>query len=205
MSSTGPALAMFEISDIPRGLRALDALVKHAPVDIVATGTVQSGRYLVGFRGQVEAVLRSYDRAREVADGFVFDSVLLPHAEARIVPAFRAGTVRWPAPGDTLGVVQTASCPTLLGAVDAALKGAHVDLVEMRLADGLGGRAIATFWGGIEDVQAAIEIAQGAITRHREPCAPSPDEATYAVIPNADDEVRRAVSGGTRFFKEWRG
>jgi len=29
--------------------------------------------------------------------------------------------------------------------------------------------------------------------------------AVTAVIPNADDEVERAVATGTRFFREWRG
>jgi len=205
MSVVGPALAMFEIADVPLGLRALDAIVKEAPVEVVATGTVQNGRYLVGFRGEVEAVERSFSRAQQLASARVIDRVLLAHAESRIVPAFRDGAVRWPAPGDTLGVVQTTSCPTLLRAIDAALKGAEVDLVELRLADGLGGRAIATMWGGIHDVQAAIELACAAIGRHREHTALAGDESTTAVIPNADEEVMRAIGCGTRFFKEWRG
>jgi len=70
--------------------------------------------------------------------------------------------VRWPAPGDTLGVVQTGRPPTLLRAVDAALKGALVDLVELRVADGLGGKAVATLWGELPDVEAAIALSDGA-------------------------------------------
>jgi microcompartment protein CcmL/EutN len=201
----GPALALLELCDVPRGLRALDALVKEADVAVLARGTVQCGRYLVAFAGQVEAVERSYARAVGVAEAAVGDQVLLPDAEPRIVPAFRDGVVRWPARGDALGVVQTASSPVLLAVVDAALKGADVDLVELRLADGLGGRAIATLWGEIHDVEAALEITERAVERHAERHGSGREGLSTVVVPNADEETMSAVSGGTRFFGEWRG
>lgn len=201
----GPALAMMQIADVPRGLRALDALGKEAPVEVLATGTVQSGHWLIAFGGSVEETARSFDRAGVAARGAVLDQVLLADAEPRIVPAFRDQVVRWPAPGDTLGVVQSTSCPTLLAALDAGLKGAHVELVELRLADGLGGKAIATLWGDVHDVEAAIEQACAAIARQIERGSVAPDAATTTIIPNADESVRRALGVGTRFFKEWRG
>jgi len=206
-AALGPAVAMLQIVDVPRGLRALDALAKEAPVDVLAAGTVQCGHYLIAFRGQVDATERSFARARAIADGVTLDSVLLPDAEARIVPAFRDGVVRAPsrAGGDALGVVSSVACPILLGAIDAALKGARVDLVELRVADGLGGKALATLWGDLADVEAAIELACAVITRKVEAGAAALAGATYSVIPNADDEVERAVATGTRFFREWRG
>jgi len=205
--AAGPAVAMLQITDIPRGLRALDALVKEAPVEILATGTVQCGHYLIAFRGDVEPTQRSFARASAIADGVLIDSVLLPDAEARIVPAFLDAVVRPPSrgAGDALGVVEVPACPALLGAVDAALKGAKVDLVELRVAEGLGGKSLATLWGELADVEAAIELACGVITRKVEKGAMALAGATYSVIPNADDELERAVAGGTRFFREWRG
>jgi microcompartment protein CcmL/EutN len=200
----GPALALLEIGDIPLGLRALDALIKEASVELMARGTVQCGRYLIAFAGEVEPVERSFARALDASRGAVCDQVLLPDAEPRILPAFRDGVIREPAEGDALGVICSGSSPMLLALLDAALKGAQVDLVELRLADGLGGRAIATLWGAIYDVEAALEIAERALGRHREK-APGAREASMVAIPNADDETRRAVSGGTRFHQEWRG
>src|SRR5262245_47746434 len=138
---------MLAIGDVPLGLRALDALAKEAPVLVLAAGTIQNGDYLIAFSGQVEPVELSLGRATRTAAAALVDVVLLPHAEERIVPSLRDGVVRFPAPGDTLGVVQTQSPPTLLRAVDAALKGALVELCELRVGDGLGGKAIATLWG----------------------------------------------------------
>lgn len=196
---TGPALAMLEIVDVPTGYAALDALAKEAPVTIIAAGTVQCGHFLIAFAGEVEPVEMSFARASRLADASLLDAVLLPYAEPRILPAITDAVRRFPAPGDALGVLQTASSPTLLRAVDAALKGALVELVELRLAEGLGGRGVATLWGDQHDVQAALELATDAFARGRgEGC-------TTALIANADREVGRALARGTRFFKEFRG
>jgi microcompartment protein CcmL/EutN len=190
---------MLAIGDVPLGLRALDVLAKEAPVLVLAAGTIQNGDYLIAFSGQVEPVELSFGKATRAAAGALVDVVLLPHAEERIVPSLRDGVVRFPAPGDTLGVVQTQSPPTLLRAVDAALKGALVELCELRVGDGLGGKAIATLWGETHDVEAAIALAEAAIARGRG------EGSSTAVIPNADGAVGSAIRAGTRFFKEWRG
>jgi microcompartment protein CcmL/EutN len=199
MTAPGPALAMLEISDLPRGFRALDAIAKEAPVVVIAAGTVQHGHYLVAFAGEVEPVELSFARGIERAKDALVDSVLLPHAEPRILPSLRDGLIRHPTPGDSLGVVQTSSSPTLLLAVDAALKGALVELVELRVAEGLHARGLAALWGSQHDVEAAVELATSAFARGRA------QGCSTAVIANADPEVGRALGSGTRFFKEFRG
>jgi microcompartment protein CcmL/EutN len=50
-------------------------------------------------------------------------------------------------------------------AADAGIKGASVRLVEVRLADGLGGKGITLFSGLVEDVEAAVDIGVGALAR----------------------------------------
>jgi microcompartment protein CcmL/EutN len=194
-----PALALLEIADAPSGLVALDALAKEAPVVVVAAGTVQSGRWLIAFAGDVESVERSFARGSERAKAALVDAVLLHFAEPRILPALRDGKARGrvlTAGGDSLAVLQTSTSPTLLRAVDAALKGAAVELVELRLAEGLAGRGLATLWGAQTDVEAAIDEATAAFGRGlREGCVAS-------IVANADPEIARAVGAGTRFFKE---
>ncbi|MBT3218970.1 MAG: BMC domain-containing protein [Proteobacteria bacterium] len=196
---TGPALALLDIGEIPRGLRALDGLIKEAEVEIIGAGTVQGCRYLIMFAGEVEPVQRSLVRAKEIGAETLVDTVLLPYAEERIVPAIRDGTVRWPAPGDTLGMVQTSTPSTMLRAVEAGLKGALVELVQLRICDGLHGKAIAAFWGETHDVEAAIELAEIAIGRGVF------DGFRTEIIRRADPAVVEALIPGSTFFKEWRG
>ncbi len=187
---------MLDLGDIPRGLYALDILAKEAEVDVLSAGTIQDGRYLILFGGQVEPVEFAFEKALDAAKHTLRDAILLPWAEERIAPAILDNTIRWPAPGDTVGVLQNDTSPTMLRAVDVALKGAMVDLVQLRVGDGLGGKAIATLWGETHDVEAALELAEGVAT--------DPNWSAQ-IIRNADAWVTGAIKGGTGFFREWRG
>src|SRR5512144_1235652 len=187
---------MLLLGDIPPGLFVLDALAKEADVEVLQTGTIHCGRYLILFGGEVGPVERAWRRALDTAGPQILDEVLLPHAEARLLPAILAGAIRWPAPGDTLGVLQAATPPVLVHAVDAALKGTLVDLVELRVGDGLGGKAIASLWGETHDVEAAVDLARSAFAR-------AGGSASAAVIPRADAAVEAALGAPSRFFKEF--
>jgi len=190
---------MIAFDGIPQGLRGLDALAKEAPVRILSTGTIQPGHFLVLFAGEVGPVTLSHSKACEVCCEGIVDQVLLPHAEERIVPAILKGARRFPNYGDTVGSIEVVSPPTLIRAVDAALKGALVELIELRVGDGLGGKAMATIWGEVCDVEAGLALARSAMALGRG------DGAAISIVANADEEVARAVKSGTRFFGEWRG
>ena len=198
-STRGPALAMLDIGDVPLGIMALDALVKEADVQVYSAGTVQAGRYLILFGGDVGPVEESYGRALKRAGASLNDVVLLPYAEPRIAPAILEGRQRPQGAGDTLGVLQTGTSPTMLRVVDAALKGAEVDLMQLRIADGLGGRAIATLWGESYDVDAAIELAEAVVPSGQT------DGWSAQAIRNVDPTVAERVAERTHFFGGWRG
>ena len=197
----GPAVAMLDFAEIPAGFRALDALVKEAPVQVVRAGTIQPGHYLILFRGQVEPVQLAMERARLVASHAIVDQVLLADAEPRILQGIVESKTQPADPrrGDTALVLVTPTPPVMLVGLDQALKGAEVSLLGIRIADGLGGRALAVLWGETHDVQAALDLAQEAASRH------AVQDVTSTVIPRADDELIDAVVGGTHFFGAWQG
>jgi len=198
-ANPGPALALFDLGDVPPGLRVLDALSKEAPVQVLNAGTIQCGRYLVLFGGQVEPVRFACAKALEVAGRSLWDHVMLADAEPRLLPAVLDAAVRWPAPGDTLGALQSGTAPTMLRALDAALKGTDVELVQARIGDGLGGKAIAMLWGETPQIEAALSLAHDEFARGR------PEGCTSSIVRNADAEVTRAIAPWTGFFKGWRG
>ena len=107
------------------------------------------------------------------------------------------GTLTPASGGDTLGVLQLGTSPTMLRAVDAALKGAVVELLQLRIAEGLGGRSLATVFGDTPDVEAAIEVAEDAIGARA--------DWSTSIIRNVDPLVAARVSRGTHFFSAWRG
>jgi microcompartment protein CcmL/EutN len=65
--------------------------------------------------------------------------------------------------GEALGVIESSTVASIIEAADAGLKGARVRLVELRLADDLGGKGYLLFDGPVSEVEAAVEIGSGRI------------------------------------------
>ncbi len=94
--------------------------------------------------------------------------------------------------GEALGIVETRTVAATLGAADRGLKGAEVGLVELRLADRLGGKAYCMFSGTVADVEAAVELA----VDHLE----NPDVLiAQVVIPDFHDEMLANLEAATEF------
>jgi len=185
-----PALALLEFNSIAAGIQAADAMVKRAPIDVIKAGTVQPGKYLVLIGGEVADVEESLAAGREVGGDAAVDFVYLPFIHPDVVEAV-AGA-RAPDVTDALGIVETATVAAAIHAADAGVKGAEVRLVEVRLADGLGGKGIVLFAGLVADVQAAVEIGVGVLER--------PELLVrQVVIPQLHPEMWDNVSAATRF------
>lgn len=151
-----PALALIDFSSIAVGIESADAMVKRARLDVIRTGTVQPGRYLVLIGGSVAEVQESLDTGRRVGGDSVLDHVFLPHVHPDVVTAIGGG--RAGAPRESMGVIETTTVAAAIHAADAGLKGAEVRLLEIRMADGLGGKGIVLYSGVVADVEAAVEI-----------------------------------------------
>ena len=65
---------------------------------------------------------------------------------------------------EAIGIVETSSVAATIQSADVAIKGTDIEIVEIRLADHLGGKAFAIFSGKIEDIQTAVEIAHEKTT-----------------------------------------
>ncbi len=185
-----PALALLEFNSIAAGIQAADAMVKRAPIDIIRAGTVQPGKYLVLIGGQVADVDESLAAGREVGGRAVVHQVFLPNVHSQVVNAI-AGS-RLPQRADALGVVETTTVAAAIRSADAGVKGAEVQLVEVRLADGLGGKGIVLFSGLVADVEAAVEIGVGALDREDL-------LVRQVVIPQLDPAMWENIEDATRF------
>jgi microcompartment protein CcmL/EutN len=184
-----PALALLELDSIAAGIEAGDAMAKRAPIDVLRAGTVHPGKYLVLVGGAVADVEEALEAGREVGAAAVLDVVLLPHVHPELVAAIRGE--RRAAAGEALGVIETATVAAIIEAADAGLKGAMVRLLEIRLADDLGGKGYLLFDGAVADVEAAVETGVGRI-------AGSPGLA-WRVIPRLHAEMADNLAADARF------
>jgi microcompartment protein CcmL/EutN len=150
------AIALLEFGSIAAGIEAGDAMVKRAALDVIKTGTVQPGRYLVLIGGTVADLEEALDAAMRVGAEHVVDRMFLPDPHPQLVAAL-AGT-REVGEGEALGIIETSSVAATISAADAGLKGAAVTLREIFLADGLGGKGYLLFRGPVVEVEAAVEL-----------------------------------------------
>jgi len=152
-----PAIALLEFESIAIGIRAGDAMVKRAPVEVTYAGTIHPGRYLVLVGGDVACVEESYAAGLAAGGDALVDRIFLPSAHPEVVRYLRG--MRGRVTGEAIGIVETSTVAATIGAADRGLKGAEVELVELKLADRLGGKAYCVFSGAVADVQAAVEVA----------------------------------------------
>jgi microcompartment protein CcmL/EutN len=89
------------------------------------------------------------------------DQVFLPDVHPDVVAALRGRRVA--EQPEALGIVETDSVAMTLEAADAGIKGAAVELLEVHLADGLGGRAYLLFGGSVADVEAAVAVGSSRV------------------------------------------
>ena len=129
-------------------------MVKRAPLLSLHVGTVQPGKYLILAGGEVADVDEARSAGREASGGALLDEIFLPDVHEEVVGALTGA--RRPRVGEALGIIETRTVAAIIGAADAGVKGADVRLLEIRLADGLGGKGYALFSGLVADVQAGV-------------------------------------------------
>jgi microcompartment protein CcmL/EutN len=156
-----PAIALLEFDSVAAGIVAGDAMVKRAPLAGIVAGTIQPGHYLVLVAGDTASVDEAIGAGLEVAEAALLDRVFLPDVHPDVVRAIRGGRV--PGPVESLGIVETTSVASIVEAADAGVKGAAVDLLELRMGDGLGGKAYLLFGGSVADVEAAVTIGSNRV------------------------------------------
>src|SRR5947209_5726228 len=151
------ALAVLDFEDIPTGIFAVDAILKKAPIAFVRAGTTTRGRYLVLFGGSTASTSESLGEALATTRAAVIDHAFLPDIHPSLYDAV-FGTRRRVL--GSLLILETDTASSIVRAVEAALKGTPVELIEVRLSDtGLAGKGIALLAGTLHDIDAAAELA----------------------------------------------
>jgi len=175
---------MLEWDSVALGLLASDALLKEAPVTMCLQRAVTPGRFVALFSGQVEAVRIALKRGAKVGEEALLDSLFLPAPHPQLRGAIGARLERDSL--EAVGVIETLSLCSLLLAADAAAKTGEVELLEIRLAMGLGGKAFCVLSGEVSQVENAV--ARGSrLARERgyflrSVVIPKPDEATARAL-----------------------
>ena len=173
-----PSVGLLELCSVARGIEVADTVLWEAGVELLFASPVQPGKYVMLFTGSVQDVAASARRGAEVAGPDLVDQLVIPQLHEQVVPILRrrGGVINGQI--DAVGVVETTTVAQSILSADLALKTASVDLLDLRLANGLGGKSFFVVTGEVSDVRSSVaagaRLAQEAGLLAREVVIPRP-------------------------------
>ncbi len=173
-----PAIGLIELNSIARGILLHDLMVKKAQIDVLQSHSICPGKYIILIAGGVAPVRASMREGLHYGGAAVVDSLLIPNVSTEIFPAM-LGAVH-DLDIDSVVIVETFSVSASVTLADLALKHTAVKLLDMRLAQGLGGKAYFILVGPLPEAEEAErwvrEQAEPGMLANTE-LIPAPDEA----------------------------
>ena len=174
------AIGFMEFSSIAKGIEAADAVLKAAEVTLIMAHPTCPGKYTILFTGEVAAVNASLEAGAIIGASQLVDSVVIPHVHPQVIMAIGLSAATPKA--NALGIMEFFSITAALYAADAAIKAADVELIDIRLGTGIGGKSFVILTGEVAAVTesincgVAVEGGQGLLV-------------SSTVIPNPRIEV----------------
>jgi len=155
------AIGLVEVKNITKGILVADAMLKSGNVTLTMATPLCPGKYIILVTGDVGAVESSVQTGKNVGQDAIVDDFILASPHDSLCQAIAGNNdikeIR------ALGIIETYSVASGIIAGDAAVKAAAVQLIEIRLARGMGGKALVTLTGDVGAVNAAIKAGSAAV------------------------------------------
>jgi microcompartment protein CcmL/EutN len=150
-------IGFLELSSIAGGIEIADAMLKAANVDLVYAKASCPGKYYILISGNVASVEKSIAVGQGMGKGFLVASLVLSKVHPKVIEAINCPAM--PEKPAGIGVMEFYSVTASILAADTAVKSANVELVDVRLGTGIGGKSFVVITGETASVNAAINTA----------------------------------------------
>lgn len=154
------AIGMVEFNSIARGIcNVADQMVKISEVEIVTATSTCPGKYIAIVHGDVATVEDSVRIGERMAEEFFVDSIVIPNVDPGVFPAITGATM--PDRVQAIGIMES----FLPGNNDHLCRsdfksGKCLQAIELRLGNGLGGKAYFTYTGDVAAVKAGTDAGE---------------------------------------------
>ena len=155
MATEIQAVGMIEFNSIAAGIQAADRMFKSAQVEPFMIKSICPGKFIVAVYDDVAAVQTSINAGLTSGSDTLLDHFVIPRINPVIIKAM-SGTIAPNIEASAVGIIETFSAASTIVAADAASKAADVDVAEVRIAMGLGGKAFSIFCGDVAAVETAV-------------------------------------------------
>ena len=149
------AIGFLELNSIAKGVEAADFILKTADVKLLSAKPGCPGKYYILFTGDVAAVKSSLEAGRRTGGSHVVDECVIPRIHPQVVRAINMTAA--PEHYRAVGVMEFYSVTASVYAADAAVKAADVDLIEVRLGTGIGGKSFVVLTGEVAAVSESVK------------------------------------------------
>ncbi|MTI81610.1 MAG: BMC domain-containing protein [Firmicutes bacterium] len=178
------AIGLVEFNSIAKGIEAADAMIKSAQVNLITARSICPGKYIALVSGDISAVENAVENGIRQGETAVVDDFILPNVHSSVISAITATTNVEKL--YALGVIEVFSIAAAVVAADAAAKSADVELIEIRLGIGIGGKSFITLTGDVAAVRAAVDA--GVVMASEKGML-----VDEAVIPSPRDEMAQWI------------
>ncbi len=177
------SLGLVEFNSIAKGIEGADIMVKTAQVELIVARSICPGKYICLVGGEVSAVESSVAAGVNKGEQSVVDTFILPNVHPSLLEAFNNTSVVSGDPPGAVGVIETFSVASIILAADTAAKSSEVDVIDLRVGIGVGGKGIALFSGEISAVETAVKAGASVAAERgllvQQVVIPVPDKALW--------------------------
>ncbi len=152
------ALGMVEVNSVAVGVEAADAMLKAANVQLLNTQPVCPGKYMILIRGRVAEVKSSIETGAKVARHTLVDKFVIANIHSQVFPALTATSHIKGL--NSIGIIETFSLAACVLAADTAVKASEIELIEIRLGTGLGGKSFVILTGDVSAVKHSVSVVK---------------------------------------------
>ena len=148
------AIGFLELNSIAKGIRVADVVLKTANVKLLSARASCPGKYYLLFAGEVRAVQASLNMGTDVGGEHVVDHCLIARIHPQVIRAINMCSM--PKTMQSIGVMEFFSATASIYSADAAIKSSAVELVDVRLGTGIGGKSFVILTGELAAVTEAV-------------------------------------------------
>ena len=179
------SIGLVELKNVSKGIVVTDEMLKSAGVTLISSGAICPGKFVTIVGGELSAIKAAIQGAELVAEDAMIDKFIIGNLGENVYEAV-CGTAKV-TNKRALGIIETFTAASAIVAADAAVKAGDIELVEVRIARGMGGKCFVTMTGDVADVKAGVEAgsrlaAEGGVLINTEVIANPHPELWEAVM-----------------------
>ena len=173
------AIGVIELKSIPKGVEAADAALKSAGIEMVSSHPACPGKYEIILTGSISNVTAAVSHVTSRFDGYVIDSSVMGRIDEQVIKSL-FGTQTGEREG-SLGLIETFSAASAIKAADIAVKTARVEIYDLRISRGMGGKGVVMLTGDNNQTAEAIAKISGV------------DQVISDLLPDGKEEAIRTL------------